>query len=89
MSIRRVIGLQKRNVWQTHSPVFASTVVLELILDHAHHNIVADQPSRIHDLLRLDSQLRLFHHLLAQHVSRRQVANTKTIAYFGSLRALA
>jgi len=32
-------------------PVLACLVVLELVSDHAHHDIVRDEPTGIHDLL--------------------------------------
>ena len=37
-------------------PVFASLVVLKLVSDHAHHDIVRDEPTGIHDLLRFNAE---------------------------------
>ena len=70
-------------------PVLALLVVLELVPNHAHHNVVRDEPTSIHDLLGLDTERRLLRHLLAQHVARREVAHAELVAYSRRLRALA
>jgi len=47
----------------------ALLVVVELLLDHADHNVVADQTALVHDLLRLAPEGRLLRNLGAQHVA--------------------
>ena len=70
-------------------PVLALLVVLELVPDYTHHDIVRNEPASIHDLLRLHTERRLLRHLLAQQVARREVTHTELIAYSRRLRALA
>ena len=70
-------------------PVLASLVVLELVADHAHHDVVRDESAGIHDLLGFDAQRRLLRDLFAEHVARREVAHAKLVAYPRRLRALA
>lgn len=70
-------------------PVFAVLVVLQLVLNHAHHDFVGYESSGIHDLLRLDTQGCLLGDLLTEHVPRRQVAYTELVANSGRLCSLA
>ena len=49
----------------TNAPVLALLVVLELVPDHTNHNVIRDEPARIHDLFRLDTERRLLRYLLA------------------------
>jgi hypothetical protein len=42
-----------------HAPGLALGVVLELILDHVDHDLVADEATRIHDFLRFPAERRL------------------------------
>jgi hypothetical protein len=70
-------------------PVLASPVVLELVADHADHDVVRDEPAGVHDLLSFYAERRLLRHLLAEHVARREVAHAKLVAYPRRLRALA
>jgi hypothetical protein len=44
-------------------------VVLELALDHANHDLVADETALVHDLLGLSTQLGLLCDLSAEHVT--------------------
>jgi hypothetical protein len=44
-------------------------VVLELALDHANHDLVADETALVHDLLGLSAQLGLLCDLSAEHVT--------------------
>src|SRR6266404_9885592 len=46
-----------------YAPVLAQLVVLQLVPNHAHHDVVRDEPTSIHDFLGLDAQCRLLHHL--------------------------
>lgn len=71
-----------------HAPVLALLVILELVPDNADHDVVADEPARVHDLLRLDAELRLLRDLLAQHVARRQMAHAELLLDPRRLRAL-
>ena len=52
-----------------HEPVLALVVVLELVLDHVDHDLVADQTTLVHNLLGLTSQLGLLCDLGAEHVT--------------------
>ena len=72
-----------------HAPVLARLVVLELVLDHVDDDVVREQPAGVHDLLRLDAELRLRGDLLTQHVAGGEVTHAKLVADAGSLRALA
>ena len=72
-----------------HAPVLARLVVLELVLDHVDDDVVREQPASVHDLLRLDAELRLRGDLLTQHVASGEVTHAKLVADAGSLRALA
>ena len=58
------MGLGLRSSWGD-SPVLARPVVLELIPDHAHHDVVRDEPAGIHNLLGFDAERRLLGDLLA------------------------
>lgn len=51
------------------APVLALLVALELALDHANDNLVADEATLVHDLLGLSAELRLLCDLGAQHVT--------------------
>lgn len=44
-------------------PVLALGIALQFTLDHANHNLVADQTTLVHDLLRLPSKVGLFRDL--------------------------
>ena len=50
-------------------PVVALGVLLELLLDHTDHDLVADETSGIHDLLGLATEGCLRSNLCAEHVS--------------------
>lgn len=50
-------------------PALALGVVLELVLNHVDHNLVADKTTLVHDLLGLSSQLGLLCDLGAKHVT--------------------
>lgn len=71
-----------------HSPIFARLVVFQLVLDHSHHDLVTNQTTCIHNLLRLSPELSLLRDLLAQHVSGRQVADTPLVTNSRSLGSL-
>lgn len=79
---------KKYNAGKCSSPVLASLVVFELVLDHVDHDVVVDELARIDDLLRHLAELSLFSNLLAEKVARREMANTELISYFRRLRAL-
>lgn len=67
--------LRAENIWnpktveQCNSPALALLVAVELLFDHANHDIVADQTARIHDLLGLDTERGLLSDLGSQHVT--------------------
>ncbi len=71
-----------------NSPVLARLVVLQLVFNHPNHNIIRDQSSSIHYLLRLDTKGCFLGYLFAKHVTGCQMAHTEFISYPGSLRAL-
>ena len=71
------------------SPVLASPVVLQLVPDHADHDIIANESARVHDLLGCPTKLGLLGDLLAKHVARRQMADAKLVAYPRGLCTLA
>ena len=50
-------------------PVLALSVVLELILNHANHNLVTNETPGFHDLLGLTAQGGLLSDLGSEHVS--------------------
>ena len=50
-------------------PVLTGLVILQLVLDHANHNVVADEPSGIHDLLGFYTESSLGRDLLTQQVT--------------------
>jgi hypothetical protein len=60
-----------------------------LVPNHAYHDVVRDEPTSIHNFLRLNAEWRLFHDLLAQHVARREVTDAEFVAYVRCLCALA
>ena len=70
-------------------PVLTRLVVLELVPDHAHHDVVRDEPTSIHDLFSLDAERRLLRDLLAQHIARSEVADAELFTYTRRLCALA
>lgn len=70
-------------------PVLALGVHLELVLDHAHHDLVAHEPARVHDLLGLLAELGLLGHLGAEHVARGEVADAVFGRDVGGLGAFA
>ena len=69
-----------------YSPILARFIVIQLVLDHVHHNIVRNESSGIHDLLGFNTKRRLLLHLFAEHVTSCQMADTKLITELGSLR---
>jgi hypothetical protein len=71
------------------SPILARFVILQLIFDHPNHDLVLDQSTDIHELFRLETQWRLFCHLLSQQVAGRDVAHAELVANLGSLSSLA
>ncbi|SRR6266478_7207398 len=70
-------------------PVLARLVGLELVPDHAHHDVVRDEPTGIHDLLSFDTKSCLLRDLLTQHITCCEVADAKLVAYPRCLCALA
>jgi hypothetical protein len=70
-----------------HSPVPAGLVVFQLVFDHPHHDVVADETTGIHDFLRLHTERRLLGDLFAQHVAGGEMAHAELVANLGGLRA--
>jgi hypothetical protein len=73
-------------------PVLALLVVVQLVLDHANHDLVRHQLALVHNLLGLATELGLSGDLRAQHVAGGQVASAVllldlrglgTLAYWG------
>ena len=52
-----------------HIPVPAFTVVLNLVLDHVDHDLIANQSTLVHDLLGLLAEVGLCGDLGAKHVT--------------------
>lgn len=50
------------------SPFFTVLVVLQLVLDHVDHDLVAHKSTSVHDLLGFPSKLRLLCYLRSKHV---------------------
>ena len=86
---RRLLRVEAENTPRTHVPVLALLVVLQLVLDHRNDNLVADKTSSVHDLLRLNPELRLARDLVTEHVTRREMAHAELVADARRLRALA
>lgn len=55
-------------------PVLALLVVVQLVLDHANHDLVRHKLALVHDLLGLATELGLSSDLRAKHVTSGQVA---------------
>jgi hypothetical protein len=70
-------------------PALAVRVVLEVVLNHSDHDLIAHEPARVHDLLRLDAERGLPGDLLAEHVARGEMADAELLLDVGSLRTLA
>ena len=60
-----------------------------MVLDHADHDLVADEGAGVHDLLGLDAERGLLRDLLAKHVARGEMADTELVLDVGRLRTLA
>lgn len=57
-------------------PVVALGVLLELLLDHTDHDLVADEATLVHDLLGGFTQVGLPRDLVSEHVTGCQMADT-------------
>ena len=64
---QRFCGITNRVKW--YAPVLALGVVVQLTLDHVHHDLVANQATLVHDLLGLLSEIGLLGDLGSQHVA--------------------
>jgi len=64
-------------------------VVLELRLDHVDHDLVANQTTRVHDLLCFPAERSLCRDLRAQHVSGSKMASAELLLDLGRLSTLA
>ncbi len=71
------------------SPALAVYVVIEVILNHADHDLIAHERAGVHDLLRLDAERGLPDDLLAKHVARGEMADAEPLLDVGRLRTLA
>jgi len=70
------------------SPVGTLLVLLELLPDHANHDLVADKSSGVHDLLSGLAELGLSSDLRTEHVTRSEVADAVLARDVGGLGAL-
>ena len=71
-----------------YAPPLALRVLLELLLDHADHDLVTDETTLVHDLLGGLAQLSLAGNLRTKHVSGSKVADAVLLSDLGSLGAL-
>ena len=78
-----------KRIAATDAPILARLVVLELVLDHPNHDIIADESPSVHDLLCLPTELGFLGNLLAEHVPCREVAYAELVAYPRGLCTLA
>ena len=69
-------------------PVFARRVVLQLVFDHANHDVVADEPTRVHNFLRLHAKSGLLDDLFAKHITGGEVAYAEGLSDTGCLCTL-
>lgn len=60
-------------------PILAILVVVQLVLNHADHDVVRHELALIHDLLCLSAQVGLCGNLSTQHVSGSQVTDTELV----------
>lgn len=73
------------------SPLATLLVGLELVLDHAYHDLVADETTLVHDLLGFLAKLGALSNLLAEHVTGSKVADqvVEALKDLGGLGTLA
>ena len=57
------------------APVLAVLVLAELLLDHTHHDLVADQLAAVHNLLGGFAELGLRGNLRAEHITSSKVTD--------------
>lgn len=69
MGERHVTGLRKKIAKEVNIPALALLVVVELLLDHANDNVVTDETTLVHDLLRFAAKGSLLSNLRSQHVT--------------------
>jgi hypothetical protein len=62
---------------------------LHVLLDHSDDDFVRHELAALHHGLGLLADVRTLGHLVSQHVSRRQVANTVVLGHFRAVGALA
>lgn len=89
VSVSKWPHLKFQNGDEIDSPALAVYVVIEVILDHVDHDLIAHEPARVHDLLRLDAERGLPGDLLAKHVARGEMADAELLLDVGCLRTLA
>lgn len=53
------LKLKNENKEEAFLPVLALLVILQFMLDHVNHNLIANQSALVHDLLGLPAQLGL------------------------------
>jgi hypothetical protein len=63
------LGFPYPSTEEEYEPILALGVVVQLALDHVDHDLVTDQATLVHDLLRLLAKLGLLCDLGPQHVS--------------------
>ena len=86
-----LLGLRRRaGEAVEHKALFALLVRVQLVLDHVDHDLVADEATRIHDLLGLLAEIRAHSYLLAEQVTGRKMADhvVEALENLGRLRTL-
>lgn len=71
------------------SPESALLVGIELLLDHANHDLVTDESTLVHDLLGLFAEVGTLLDLLTEHVTRCEMADMELLLDVRSLCTLA
>ena len=72
-----------------NAPIPTLLVILQLVTNHANHNIVAYESTGVHDLLRLDTKWGLLRDLLTKHVTCCEVADAELVTDARCLSAFA
>jgi hypothetical protein len=86
MHTERRQGNQKA---KRHIPILTRLIMLQLFFNHPNHNLIRNQSTGVHNLLRSQSKVGLLRDFLAQHVASGEMAHAEFIANSGSLSTLA
>lgn len=68
--------------------MLALGVLLQLLLDHANHNLIGNQTALVHNLFSSPTQLGLLGNLLPQHVTSSEVTDAVFTRDVGRLSTL-